>query len=140
MYSLPAEAACGHKVSSSARKWRRLLDGRIIIDMRIEFYGIYRLQIGNKSVEFDLPHGSTVYDALQAITQRYPNLRDEIFDQNGKPYPYLPLYINGRNPRLLADGLQSTIDLHDVLSIFSPISSGRINVEEARKTRANHGL
>ena len=90
--------------------------------MRIEFYGIYRRQIGKKTIEFDLPHGSTINDTLQAVVQRFPILRDEIFDQNDKPYPYLPLYINGRNPRLLVDGLNTIIDLDDALSIFSPIS------------------
>ena len=105
--------------------------------MRIEFYGIYRLQIGQKTVEFDLPHGSTISDALQAVSQRFPTLRGKVFDRNGYPYPYLPLYINGRNPRLLADGLRTAIDSDDILSIFSPISSGRINVEDARKARTN---
>ena len=104
--------------------------------MRVEFYGIYRRQIGRKTVEFDLPRGSTVYDALQAVRQRFPTLQPEIFDQNGDSYSYLPLYINGRNPRLLANGLLTSIGSEDTLSIFSPISSGRINVEDARKAQS----
>lgn len=140
MFSLRAEAVSGRRESSSARKCRRSLDGRIKPDMWIEFYGIYRLQIGQKAIEFDLPHGSTIYNALQAVAQRFPILRDDIFDQNEKPYPYLPLYINGRNPRLLVDGLNTIIDLDDILSIFSPISSGCINVEDARKARTNHNF
>ena len=108
--------------------------------MRIEFYGIFRLQIGKKTLEFDLSHGSTIYDALQAVVKRFPVLRDDLLDQNDKPYPYLPLYINGRNPRLFEDGLNTVIDTDDVLSIFSPISSGRINVEDARKVRMDNNF
>ena len=100
--------------------------------MRIEFYGIYRHLIGNKTIGFDLPKNSTVFDALQAVAQRFPALHTELFDQNNALYSYLPLYINGRNPRLLVDGLHTKIESEDVLSIFSPISSGRINVENAR--------
>ncbi len=105
--------------------------------MKIEFYGTYRLSIGLKTVELELPQGSTIYDALNAVAQRFPTLQDKIFDQNGDLYPYQPLYINGRNPRLLADGLHTNLVADDVLSIFSPISSGRINVEDANKTQDN---
>ena len=78
--------ACGHRGSSSARKRVQSLDGKIKPDMRIEFYGIYRHQIGQKAIEFDLPHGSTIYNALRAVAQRYPILRDQIFDRNSYPY------------------------------------------------------
>ena len=103
--------------------------------MKIEFYGVYRLSIGKKTVEVELPHNATVYDALQAVAQRFPILQNEMFNQQGALYPYQPLYINGRNPRLLADGLHTIVKSDDVLSIFSPISSGRINVDDVTKAQ-----
>ena len=103
--------------------------------MRIEFYGVYRLSIGKKTVELELPQNATIYAALRAIAQRFPVLQNEMFNQYGDLYPYQPLYINGRNPRLLADGFQTVVGVDDVLSIFSPISSGRINVEDVTKAR-----
>ena len=103
--------------------------------MRIEFYGIYRLSIGVKTVGLELPHNATIYNALQAISQRFPILQDKMFDQNGDLCSYQPLYINGRNPRLLADGLHTVVRADDVLSIFSPISSGCINVEDVKKAQ-----
>ena len=105
--------------------------------MKIEFYGVYRLSIGNKTVEFELPHDATILDALTAVAQRFPILQNEMFDQHGDLYPHQPLYINGRNPRLLTDGLHTVVKSNDVLSIFSPISSGRINVEDANKAQNN---
>ena len=105
--------------------------------MKIEFYGVYRLSIGNKTFGLELPHDATVYDALQAVSQRFPILQNEMFNQHGDLYPYQPLYINGRNPRLLADGLHTVVKPDDVLSIFSPISSGRINVEDVNKAQNN---
>lgn len=105
--------------------------------MKVEFYGVYRLSIGAKSVELELPNNATILDALQAIAQRFPILQNEMFDQSGNLYPFQPLYINGRNPRLLADGLHTVVKPNDVLSIFSPISSGRINVEDVNKTQNN---
>jgi MoaD family protein len=103
--------------------------------MRVDFYGIYRLSIGEKTVEMELRQGATVYDALLAVVHRFPNLQDKMFNQRGDLHPYQPIYINGRNPRLLADGLQTVVRAGDVLSIFSPISSGRINLEDATRDK-----
>jgi MoaD family protein len=102
--------------------------------MQVNFYGTYRLMTGIKSCEFDAVQGSTIRDLLLDVAARYPALQDEMFNEHGKVYPYIPLYINGRNPRLLAQGFDSPIQAEDVLSIFSPISSGRINVEEINQT------
>jgi len=105
--------------------------------MRIEFYGVHRLSVGKKTVEIELPQDATIYDALQAVVKRFPNLQDQMFNKLGDVHPYQPLYINGRNPRLLSNGLQTVVRADDVLSVFSPISSGRINVEDATKAQNN---
>jgi molybdopterin synthase sulfur carrier subunit len=105
--------------------------------MKVEFYGVYRLSIGKKTVELELSQDATVFDALQAVAERFPILQDEMFNQNGDLYPHQPLYINGRNPRLLTSGLNTVVEPDDVLSIFSPISSGRINVEDVNKVQNN---
>jgi MoaD family protein len=104
--------------------------------MKVEIYGIHRLSVGEKTVEVELPQDATVYDALQAVVQRYPSLKTKMFTQRGDLHPYQPIYINGRNPRLLTDGLQTVVRTGDVLSIFSPISSGRINLEDAKRDNA----
>jgi MoaD family protein len=101
--------------------------------MEVNFYGTYRLITGTKLSEFEIIQGSTIRDLLQAVTTRYPVLRDEMFDEHDNLYSYIPLYINGRNPRLLEDGLKTPVKPKDVMSIFSPISSGRINVEAANQ-------
>jgi molybdopterin converting factor small subunit len=103
--------------------------------MLIEFYGVYRLSIGKKTVELEMPQNATIYDALQAVALRFPVLQNEMFNQQGDLYPHQPLYINGRNPRLLKDGLHTFVRSDDVLSVFSPISSGRINVEDVNKAQ-----
>lgn len=105
--------------------------------MKFEFYGVYRLSIGSKTLELELPNDATILDALQLAAQRFPILQTEMFDQHNNLYPHQPLYFNGRNPRLFEDGLHTVVHSDDVLSIFSPISSGRINVEDVNKTQKN---
>jgi molybdopterin converting factor small subunit len=102
--------------------------------MQVNFYGNYRHLAGGKTIELSITPGSTLLDLLNAVTAAYPALRDEIFDEHGSLFPYIPLFINGRNPRLLEDGIHTVIEPQDVLSIFTPISSGRINVEDANQS------
>jgi len=97
--------------------------------MRVEFYGNYRTLAGGKIMEIESAPGFTVRDALLAACKRLPALLDELFDERGELYAYIPVYVNGRNPRLLEAGLNAWLHPQDVLSLFSPISSGRMNVE-----------
>jgi sulfur-carrier protein len=103
--------------------------------VRVDFYGIYRPIVGTISIDFELERGATLRDLLDAVVVRFPPLRIELFDRDGHLYPWIPLYVNGRNPRLWAEGLDRPIGAADVLSVFSPISSGKINVEEAGQSQ-----
>jgi molybdopterin synthase sulfur carrier subunit len=105
--------------------------------MRVDFYGIYRPIVGSKSIE--LEDSLSVRQVLEIIVTRYPPLRVELLDAQGTLYPWVPVYVNGRNPRLWADGLDRPVAAGDVLSIFSPIASGKINVEDAKKTMTQQG-
>jgi molybdopterin synthase sulfur carrier subunit len=105
--------------------------------MRVDFYGIYRPLVGAKSIELDA--GLSVRQVLDIVVARYPALREELLDARGELYPWVPLYINGRNPRLWANGLDRPIGAAEVVSIFSPIASGKINVEDTKKMLSNQG-
>jgi molybdopterin converting factor small subunit len=94
--------------------------------------------VGEKTIEVEA--GLNLRQVLGVIVTRYPLLRAELLDEGGQLYPWIPLYINGRNPRLWADGLDRPIGAADVLSVFSPIASGKINVEAARKSRGEEVL
>ncbi len=103
--------------------------------MRVDFYGVYRPIVGTKTIEVEA--GQNLRQVLDVIVTHYPPLRVELLDANGQLYPWIPLYVNGRNPRLWTDGLDRPIGAADVLSIFSPIASGKINVEEANKSQGD---
>jgi len=106
--------------------------------MRVDFYGIFRPIVGVKSIEVE--NDLNLRQVLAHIVARYPALRAELLDEQGRLYPWIPLYVNGRNPRLWADGLERPIGAADVVSIFSPIASGKINVEAAQKLRGDETL
>ena len=97
--------------------------------MRVEFYANYRTIAGGKTIAVESRQNLTVRDILQNVCARFPALKDELFNEHGDLYAYIPVYVNGRNPRLLEAGLNTLLQPDDVLSLFSPISSGRMNVE-----------
>jgi sulfur-carrier protein len=101
--------------------------------MKVQFFAAYREIVGGKTVEFEIAPGATVRDLLEAIVTRFPLLRADLLDPQGQLYPWIPLALNGRNPRLLANGVDSALQPDDVLSIFTPLASGRLNVEDIKR-------
>jgi molybdopterin converting factor small subunit len=106
------------------------------VEIKIVFYGTYRLVTNRTSIVLALTPGSTLQDIIHEIITLYPNLGEELFDKTGHLFPYIPLFLNGRNPRLLEQGMQTTVLPGDVLSIFSPIASGRMNIEAINQSTA----
>jgi hypothetical protein len=101
--------------------------------MNIDLYGMLRLVTGVKRVVVDLPPGATLMDHLIELIRLYPDLQASLLDEHGSIRIDLPLFVNGRNPRLLPGSLYAVPHPEDILSLFSPVSSGRINVEILRE-------
>ena len=101
--------------------------------MNIDLYGMLRLVSGVKRIVVELPRGATLMDHMIELIRLYPNLQAGLLDEHGGVRADLPLFVNGRNPRLLPGALNAIPQPEDTLSLFSPVSSGRINVEVLRE-------
>lgn len=100
---------------------------------QVNVYGTLRLVTGRKTIPVDLPAGATLGDYLAAVAHHYPLLRQNMLDDHNKLRKDMPVFLNGRNPRLLPNYMTRVLQPGDVLSLFSPISSGRMNVEVLRR-------
>ena len=100
--------------------------------MNVIFYGIFRNITGCNSNVVEIHPEMTIIDVLAQVCERFPVLQEYFFNDTRNIRPSLPVFINGRNPRLLDEGFSTRIARDDVLSIFSPVSSGRMNVEKLR--------
>ncbi len=100
--------------------------------IRVDLYGIFRPAGGDRSLTLELPAGKTVRDLLFTLAARRPDL-GVIFDSAGNLFAYIPVFVNGRNPRLLPGGLETPLCQNDIVSLFSPIASGKLNVEELKR-------
>jgi MoaD family protein len=101
--------------------------------MQVDVFGNLRAVIGRKSVLVDLPGGATVRDLVAEIIRQFPVMHSELLEDGGSLRKDLPIFINGRNPRLLPDSIDSTLQPEDIVSLFSPVSSGRMNVGALRQ-------
>jgi sulfur-carrier protein len=92
--------------------------------MKVNFYATLRQITGQKTVEFDLPAGSTVQQLLNTVLVTYPALRDDLLDENGRLYRHVHLFINGRDAPFLEDGLSTILTPTDKVDLFPAVGGG----------------
>lgn len=103
--------------------WR---DGLEEVDetMLVHFYATFRPIVGGKVVEVSLPEGSTVAQVLEELFGRFPELRQQMVDENGNLFRYVHCFVNGRDVHYLPQGLQTPLGSNDRLDIFPPVGGG----------------
>ena len=101
--------------------------------MQVNIYGTLRLITGQKTLQVVLPGSPTLRDLLEQIIRMVPALETELMESGGTLRQDQPIFVNGRNPRLHSDFLDQPLQPEDVISLFGPISSGRLNVEDLRQ-------
>jgi molybdopterin synthase sulfur carrier subunit len=92
--------------------------------MKVSFYATLRQVVGAKTVDFDLPAGSTVQQLLDEMIRRYPGLRRELLDENGELYRHVHIFVNGRDATFLERGLDAELSHEDTLGVFPAVGGG----------------
>jgi molybdopterin synthase sulfur carrier subunit len=90
----------------------------------VNFYATLRPIVGGKTVEFPLPEGTTVQALLDTIIERFPAMRDELLDADGKLYPHVHLFINGKDAPYLASGMDTVLTSKDKVDLFPAVAGG----------------
>jgi MoaD family protein len=107
--------------------------------MQLRFFANMRTIIGKTSLEINDVNINTFRKLLNFLVEKYPHVAFHLLDENGGLRPDVPVYVDGRNPRLMKDGVDSPLQPKSVISFFSPISSGRMNVEVLRESALGRG-
>jgi molybdopterin synthase sulfur carrier subunit len=92
--------------------------------MNVNFYATLRRITGQNSVEFDLPGGTTVDGLLAAVIERYPELREELFDADGTLRGNVHIFINGRDAPYLERRLATVLQESDTVDVFPAVGGG----------------
>lgn len=101
--------------------------------MQIRFYANMRTIVGQEIFEVAGLNGDkTLRSLLNTLISHFPNLQPYLFNAKNELLPDVPIFVNGRNPRLEKSGVDMPLESDDMISMFSPISSGKMNVEVLR--------
>ena len=68
---------------------------------------------GTKRVEVDVEPGDTFGDALEALLEIHPDLREHV-----------RVLLNDRNPFVAHEGFDTVLEEGDTLALFPPVSGG----------------
>ncbi|WP_267640659.1 ubiquitin-like small modifier protein 1 [Haloarchaeobius amylolyticus] len=80
---------------------------------------------GSKEVDVAVAAAEpTVGDALDALFDAHPGLRDRVLDDAGDVAPQINILKNGSNVQMEGDGLAEPVDETDELALFPPVSGG----------------
>ena len=99
--------------------------------MQLRFYANMRTTVGKSSLEI-AENAASFRDLLALLVEKYPETAFHLLGADGNLRPDVPVYVDGRNPRLTAAGIDTPLKPDSTVSFFSPISSGKINVEVLR--------
>jgi len=78
---------------------------------------------GTDTVPVDGDAASTVGEALDALVERHPDLREEVVAGGGLQ-DHIRLLVDGQDPFREADGLETPVEENTELALFPPVSGG----------------
>jgi molybdopterin synthase sulfur carrier subunit len=79
---------------------------------------------GKKEVAVDVDAGATFGEALDALLDVHPELREEILDDDGEIADHIRVLHNGDNPFVEKAGYETELAEGDELALFPPVSGG----------------
>ena len=101
--------------------------------MKAKFYANMRTVVGVSSLDVEDTRVDTFRKLIAYLVDQFPETESHLLDANSDLRQDVPVYVDGRNPRLASVGLDAPLKPDSIVSFFSPISSGRMNVEVLRE-------
>ena len=92
--------------------------------MKVNFFATLRDIAGGKTVEFDVDHGITAQELLEAIMVKFPLMRKELINEQGEMYGHVHFFINGRDVQFTDDKFQTRIMQEDTVNVFPAVGGG----------------
>lgn len=92
--------------------------------MKVNFFATLRDIAGGKTVEFDVDHGITAQELLEAIMVKFPLMRKELVNEQGEMYGHVHFFINGRDVQFTDDKFQTRIMQEDTVNVFPAVGGG----------------
>ncbi|MFC7202621.1 ubiquitin-like small modifier protein 1 [Haloferax namakaokahaiae] len=92
------------------------------MELELRFFATFREAVGQKTLTRDVDAGATIGDVLHSLEAEYGGLSGQILE-NGDLRPHVNVLKNGREV-LHLDGLETTLENGDTVSVFPPVAGG----------------
>ena len=92
--------------------------------MQVNFYATFRTRAGMRTLELDIPPGTTMRQAVDAIFKKIPGLKSDWLDAEGELQNYVYGFVNGTDVATMPDGWQTKLRPDDVLDFLPPVAGG----------------
>lgn len=93
--------------------------------MKVEVHVFFpfRAEIGEGPIVLDLPSGADVARAVTSLVDRYPQLRERIFDPEGRIHRHVSALLNGTSVQF-KQGFATPLSDGSVLTLLPPVGGG----------------
>jgi molybdopterin synthase sulfur carrier subunit len=92
--------------------------------VNVNFYATLRQIAGRKTVTLPLAAGATVKALLDAVIERFPGMRSALFDEEGRLFPHVHVFINGQDAPHLEHALETRLREGDAIDLFPAVGGG----------------
>ena len=92
--------------------------------MQFNLFATFRLLAGVKSLEIDLPQGTTVRQAVHAVVEQQPVLRPHWLDDDGDVHAHVHIFVNGEDVQNMEGKLDSPLPAGAVIDFLPPVGGG----------------
>ncbi len=91
--------------------------------MQVTLFATLRAIAGERRIALALPPGATVMTLLEALAERWPEMREHFFTEEGGLSRQVNVFIGGRNVRWL-EGAETSLDGVEEVDLFPPVAGG----------------
>jgi sulfur-carrier protein len=91
--------------------------------MEVRVFATLRPIVGGATVQLNAGPGDSVRALLDELIERWPPMKRELFDGEGRLHNNIHVFINGRDVRYLG-GLDMPIPADANIRIFPPVGGG----------------
>ncbi len=92
--------------------------------MKVSYFATLRQIVGQKTIEFDVPPGSTVGFLVKDMVTRYPDLGRALLDSEGQLARHVHVFVNGRDVPYLENQMNTVLQENDAVSVFPAVGGG----------------
>ncbi|KTG09109.1 molybdopterin synthase sulfur carrier subunit [Haloprofundus marisrubri] len=92
------------------------------MQLQLRFFATFREAVGQKTIEREYDEGLVVGEVLSALESEFDGLEGQLLE-NGDLKPQINVLKNGREV-LHMQGIETTMEDGDTLSVFPPVAGG----------------